>query len=468
MGILLAIRIGLSRSEGEEPERYYIKAFQVSDTFQSLYQAFGYHRSKKNKLEKVKPAEDYKNISIIPFEMFYQFNSQFATFLNEGTITEHNDNIVQIGLGALGSQIANNCIRAGYGNWTYIDPDALYPHNLARHCLNQDSIGQNKAQAMQQYANLLFDGKDNIIKAVISSDIFSKSEQEKIRASISEATLVVDCTASVAAERYLSHELAGKTRSVSFFMNPTGTALIMLLESADRSITLDVLEMQYYRLLIREKKLWHHLKSDRKVLYSSTCRGASLVYPQDNASIFSGLCSSAIKQIFSSPNATVSMWVYDDLSITRYKKIGEIFQEINCNGWKIKISSSLITQMYDQRRNKLPNETGGVLIGAYDYEHNICYIVDIIDSPSDSEEYPNAYVRGHNGLLKQIERLEEITIGNLTYIGEWHSHPTASTQPSKYDLILLKSISDYTLAQGNPGCMLIVGDSNFSVYLQSI
>ena len=467
-GVLLAIRIGLSRSEGEEPERYYIKAFQVSDTFQSLYQAFGYHRSKKNKLEKVKPAEDYKNISIIPFEMFYQFNSQFATFLNEGTITEHNDNIVQIGLGALGSQIANNCIRAGYGNWTYIDPDALYPHNLARHCLNQDSIGQNKAQAMQQYANLLFDGKDNIIKAVISSDIFSKSEQEKIRASISEATLVVDCTASVAAERYLSHELAGKTRSVSFFMNPTGTALIMLLESADRSITLDVLEMQYYRLLIREKKLWHHLKSDRKVLYSSTCRGASLVYPQDNASIFSGLCSSAIKQIFSSPNATVSMWVYDDLSITRYKKIGEIFQEINCNGWKIKISSSLITQMYDQRRNKLPNETGGGLIGAYDYEHNICYIVDIIDSPSDSEEYPNAYVRGHNGLLKQIERLEEITIGNLTYIGEWHSHPTASTQPSKYDLILLKSISDYTLAQGNPGCMLIVGDSNFSVYLQSI
>ena len=120
--------------------------------------------------------------------------------------------------------------------------------------------------------------------------------------------------------------------------------------------------------------MWHHLKSDRKVLYSSTCRGASLVYPQDNASIFSGLCSSAIKQISSSPNATVSMWVYDDLSITRYKEIGEIFQEINCNGWKIKISSSLITQMYDQRRNKLPNETGGVLIGAYDYEHNIFYI----------------------------------------------------------------------------------------------
>lgn len=467
-GVLLAIQIGLSRSENEEPERYYTKVFQVSDTFQSLYQAFGYQKNKKNKLEKVKPTEVYKNISITPFETFYQFSSQFATFLNEGTITEHNNNIVQIGLGALGSQIANNCIRSGYGKWTYIDPDVLYPHNLARHCLNQDSIGQNKAQAMQQYANLLFDGKNNIIKTVIPSDIFSKSEQEKIMASISEAALVVDCSASVAAERYLSHELAGKTRSVSFFMNPTGTALIMLLESADRSITLDVLEMQYYCLLVRENKLRNHLKSDRKVLYSSTCRGTSFVYPQDNAAIFSGLCSSAIKQISFSPNAAISIWVYDDLSVTRYKEIGETFQEIESSGWKIKISPSLITQIYAHRRRKLPNETGGVLIGSYDYAHKICYIVNEIPSPSDSEEYPNSYVRGHNGLLNQIEQIEEITIGNLTYIGEWHSHPTDSTQPSRDDMVLLQSISDYTLTQGNPGCMLIVGDSNYSVYLQAI
>ena len=48
---------------------------------------------------------------------------------------------------------ANNCIRAGYGNWTYIDPDALYPHNLARHCLNQDSIGQNRAVSQGSFAS---------------------------------------------------------------------------------------------------------------------------------------------------------------------------------------------------------------------------------------------------------------------------------------------------------------------------
>ena len=49
----------------------------------------------------------------------------------------------------------------------------------------------------------------------------------------------------------------------------------------------------------------------------------------------------------------------------------------------------------------------------------------------------------HHSLLRS-RRIENITIGNLTYVGEWHSHPTVSTQPSKDDLFLLSSIKNYT------------------------
>lgn len=139
---------------------------------------------------------------------------------------------------------------------------------------------------------------------------------------------------------------------------------------------------------------------------------------------------------------------------------------VNKNGWNIKISPTLIEKLYTQRHASLPNETGGVLIGSYDFAHNICYIVDSIDSPSDSEEYPNAYIRGCKGLGDNISRIENITIGNLTYVGEWHSHPTVSTQPSKDDLFLLSSIKNYTSSHGNPGCMLIVGKGNYSLYFE--
>ena len=92
-------------------------------------------------------------------------------------------------------------------------------------------------------------------------------------------------------------------------------------------------------------------------------------------------------------------------------------------------------------------------------------IVDSIDSPSDSEEYPNAYIRGHNGLKDEVMRIENISIGNLTYVGEWHSHPSNDTRPSGDDLILLKSISEFTYSQGNPGCMMILGERNYSIHL---
>ncbi len=97
----------------------------------------------------------------------------------------------------------------------------------------------------------------------------------------------------------------------------------------------------------------------------------------------------------------------------------------------------------------------------------MCYIVDSIVSPPDSKEYPNAYIRGCKGLLEHISRIEECTIENLTYIGEWHSHPTASTKASSDDMVLLKSIRDYTRSWGNPGCMLIVGEGNYTLYIDA-
>ena len=318
---------------------------------------------------------------------------------------------------------------------------------------------------MESYANSLSGGHDPSVVKAIPYGVFDKDAAEEISAAITASALVVDCSASIAVGRYISHKLAGNTRAVSFFMNPSGTSLIMLLESSSRSTRLDTLEMQYYRMLIRESALSEHLKSDQRVLYASTCRGTSLVYPQDNAAIFSGFCSKAIKETQISEEASVSIWVVNGLALERYEELGEIFEEVACGSWHMKISPTVLEKLYSQRENKLPNETGGILIGTYDFAHNICYIVDSIDSPSDSEEYSNAYIRGHNGLKDEVMRIENISIGNLTYVGEWHSHPSNDTHPSGDDLILLKSISEFTYSQGNPGCMMILGERNYSIHL---
>ena len=318
---------------------------------------------------------------------------------------------------------------------------------------------------MFNYANTLTGFyAPSVIKA-IPYDVFDTNTKCELIAAIESSDMIVDCSASVAVERYLSFELAGHTRAVSFFMNPSGTALIMLLENTDRSICLDTLEMQYYRLLIQEPTLKNHLKSDQQLLYSSTCRNVSLVYPQDNAAIFAGLCSKAIKEAKHTTKAMISIWFFDNLSLQHFEEDGEFFDKVYSGGWTIRISQTLLEKLYFQRKAKLPNETGGVLIGSFDFAHEVCYIVDSIISPPDSLEYPYAYIRGCDGLLDRISKIDETTIGNLVYIGEWHSHPTASTQASKDDLILLASIKEYTRLYGTPGVMLILGEEKYSLYI---
>lgn len=114
----------------------------------------------------------------------------------------------------------------------------------------------------------------------------------------------------------------------------------------------------------------------------------------------------------------------------------------------------------------MPNETGGVLLGSFDYYNKICYIIENISSPDDSIESPNSYIRGSKGLLQKITKIQKITVDNMVYVGEWHSHPSNDTSPSEDDKILLNSIAKYNAKQCLPGIMAIVGENHISFYLQ--
>ena len=466
--LLLLVSISLARFPDVEPERFELKAFTIETTFQTLYQAFGYYKE-GTKLIKKQNLINAQEIMVMQHEVLCHLNRNFAQNLNEAQDAHCDSNFVQIGLGAFGSQIANNCIRSGYGKWTYIDPDVVYPHNLSRHCLDASDIGQNKAKAMNAYAERIFPDKaDSCVNAFMETNILSPDFKSDFFKTIENSRMLIDTSASVAVERYVCHELAGMTRCVSFFMNPTGSCAIMLLEDENRENTLDVLEMQYYNILVNNPKYYEHLKSEHRVVYSSSCRNTSLKYPQDNVAIFSGLCSKAIKDAANNTEGLIAIWKIDGLNIDSEIYPADTNKHLTCGDWTIKIAHQVETKFYDNRKKKLPCETGGVLIGSYDYERKICYIVGFISSPEDSIESPRSYIRGSKGLLGKISSIEDITAGNLGYVGEWHSHPNDYTGQSQDDKMLMKSIVEYNATQSCPGCMVIVGETHFAVYLENI
>lgn len=61
-----------------------MRAFRLADSFQSLYQAFGYQRNQKRKLVKSVETEAYKDIPIDPYNVLFSLTRSFAFHLNEG------------------------------------------------------------------------------------------------------------------------------------------------------------------------------------------------------------------------------------------------------------------------------------------------------------------------------------------------------------------------------------------------
>ena len=189
--------------------------------------------------------------------------------------------------------------------------------------------------------------------------------------------------------------------TLSLFLNPRGTDLVCLCEDRERATALDCLEMQYYRAVIHNERLSGHLEvNTTRTRYARSCRDVSFSLPTHLVSIHAGIGAQAIRSVVTEEQAGIRVWRSDpatcavvplDVPVCRvhWATIGE---------WTLILDDWLFQRLCSLRASKLPNETGGVLIGSYDLPSKTVYVVDTIPSPPDSEEWPTLYIRGSEGL----------------------------------------------------------------------
>lgn len=252
------------------------------------------------------------------------------------------------------------------------------------------------------------------------------------------------------------------------FLNPTATDVVILAEDRRREVKLDMLEMQYYRGLVQNPDLKSHLeRGDEGVRYGRSCRDLSSRIPQDLVALQSAICSRALRRIIEDDEATIVVWSTDLEDVTTQKyalSIGRV-TEIEFADWKMIMDSVFLEKISQMRSSRLPNETGGVLIGSYDTARRIVYVVDTIPAPPDSEEWPTVFIRGSQGLGREVERVRRITENQLDYVGEWHSHPPGGgCNPSTADLKAFSWLSEMMESEGLPALMLIAADNSECAY----
>ena len=102
-------------------------------------------------------------------------------------------------------------------------------------------------------------------------------------------------------------------------------------------------------------------------------------------------------------------------------------------------------------------ETGGILIGEYNGQHDCAVVHQVTGPPADSAATRVRFRRGIAGLQQLLDRLWRRD--GRYYLGEWHFHPGAAPEPSGVDdrqLVAIAQDRKYNCPE--PALLIIGGD----------
>lgn len=410
-------------------------------------------------------------VGVVMANPLFSFSKELAATQNalSGPVCRK---ILAVGLGALGSQIFINLVRAGYGEWMLIDKDCLLPHNLARHSLPGNAVGFGKANALAVIANEMVEGEP--IAKFIHADILypSGNVAEQIKDACRGTDVLIDMSASVAVSRHMSIDVDSTARRLSLFLSPTGMDLVLMVEDSERKNPLDHLEMTYYRHLASNVDFFDHLAAPAgRRRYGNSCRDISSSIPQYRVALHAAIGANAVKTVLESAEAQIIVWrTFSEIGNVRSHRLQtEPMVEAQVGDWRIRTDGWILGRIFGARSMRLPNETGGILIGCSDLLRKILYVVDTELSPPDSMEWPTCYIRGCRGLAARVTKIQEATGGGLEYVGEWHSHPDGhSCGLSREDQRALAYLREIMQVEGRPALMLIASDDSFAFHLDGI
>ncbi len=213
-----------------------------------------------------------------------------------------------------------------------------------------------------------------------------------------DRNLIIDASTTLSIPRDLSLN-PDVPRCVSVFFSPSGLDSVIIAEDKHRHIRLDALEAQYYKWVISQAN-GDHLGSESGVRYATGCRDISGKIPLPYIFIHSGILATQLLDLAQKENAGVGIWRIQKSTsaITSEGFNPSNIQEITIDEWKIVVSTDIESSAFEIRRKKLPNETGGIILGYLDRVTSKIYIVDLLQEPLDSQSSTAKFQRGIIGV----------------------------------------------------------------------
>lgn len=408
------------------------------------------------------PATAWRDLHLLPMEVLRESTAEVAR-AQSGLSPQDDPSGVLVGAGALGSALASLWGRAGYGRWTVVDKDHIRPHNLSRHTAHAGQIGDPKAVAVAVQQHLANHGARLMAPLIANA---CDTQRNDVGDALRTADWVVDASASLEYPRH-SSTLEDVARHASIFLTPSGGGAVALFENASRAIRLRTLEAQYYRAILQNDWGRDHLSGHLGAFWSGAgCRDISMVLPYARVMLMASVLADELPRLRRQDEAVIRVWdrtaaggvaVYDVSAMAeRSFELGDLH---------VYLDIGLEQELRELRQAALPTETGGVLLGYYDFNVRALVLVAALPAPIDSRSSTGSFERGIEGLKEAVGDVSRRTAGVVGYVGEWHSHPRGhSAAPSRDDVFQLIHLALGMDEDGLPGVQLIVGETDIRIF----
>jgi integrative and conjugative element protein (TIGR02256 family) len=406
-------------------------------------------------------AEEWRDVVVESTEVLFQ-NDQEAARRQSG-LRDAGPKGALLGAGALGSAIYDIWVRSGWGAWTPVDKDHVKPHNITRHTATYMEVGMTKVDTVIQHATEIAVGQTHL--AGLDVDVVESSDT-RLEELLTTSELVVDVTTTLDYPRKASVN-AKYARHISAFISPSGADGVLLAEDAQRKTTLLSLEAQYYRAMISSEWGAEHLRNNYGTFWSGAgCRDISVALPYSRVLAHAATQSEQIMMLSNQDAAAIRVWVRDTGTGSTQLQTVSVDEQVTypLGPFTGYMDKGLEAKLFQMRDNALPSETGGILLGYWDFNINALVLVDALPAPSDSVSDRESFVRGTDGLLDALVEVQRRTAGIVGYVGEWHSHPEGvRAQPSSDDLVQLVTLAKRMAEDGMPVVSMIIGEGEIQL-----
>jgi molybdopterin/thiamine biosynthesis adenylyltransferase/proteasome lid subunit RPN8/RPN11 len=382
-------------------------------------------------------------------------NVQYDRFFGRGRLSDQivNSKILLVGIGALGSSLAEILVRGGIRDLVIDDFDNVKTGNLCRanftlydlNCPKVQSL-KSRLNSISPYINIMaIDFKINVISQIELENILNK-----------RFDIIFDCSTDPEITLLLDGlNFKGRIYSLGLTNKAKQLTCITGNKMSDQTAV-----------------LYEYLENEPAIFFEGTGCG----YPTFEASFndINTLLNLSIKKI---NEEKLNKSKSNSFIIENYKhQTNEIlikdylFYNQKDLSHSILIPLQLVNRLNEILTSYFPNEFGGIFVGFKSLNYNAT-VIEAIIIPDRFENGRSFFVRHPASLNKRIEIMFEKHNGKIDYVGEFHSHPDSTALPSSTDIKAMAEISANQEIKTNEPVLMIsettssgISQMNFFIY----